>query len=89
MPTYIYNKKDLIDFINKEVSDNQVVVLTNELTGNLSLSKKNGIKVTHQYAHDTFKDIGIGHLAFNKSHALGIIIADKERLSEKSKGFIQ
>jgi len=82
MPTFIYNKEDFIKWIDKEVSDKQVIVFTNELTGDLTHSEKTGIKITHQYSEQAFKDKGIGHIAFKKSHPLGLIIADKDRLSE-------
>lgn len=85
MPTYIYNKKDFLEFIDKQVGDDEVIVFTNELIGNISMSKKSGIKLTHQYANDTFLDEGIGHIAFGKSHPLGMIIAKQERLSNKAK----
>lgn len=84
MPTYIYSKEDFIKWIDKEVSDKEVFVFSNELTGNLSISNKSGIKITHQYSEKVFKDKGVGHIAFHKSHPFGLIIADKERLSEKA-----
>jgi hypothetical protein len=82
MPTFVYSKEDFIKWIDKEVSQNQVIVFTNELTGNLSHSTKTGIKITHQYAETVFKDEGIGHIAFGKTHPLGLLIANKDRLSD-------
>lgn len=88
MPTYIYSKKDFINYLEKQLTDKDVVVLTNELSGNLSISKKNGLKLSHVYAPNSFKDEGVGHIAFGKSHPLGMIITDKERLSDVSKAFL-
>jgi hypothetical protein len=88
MPTYIYSKKDFITYLEKQLTDKDVVVLTTELSGNLSMSKKNGLKLSHVYAPNCFKDEGLGHIAFGKSHPLGIIITGKERLSDVSKRFL-
>lgn len=82
MPTYIYNKKDFIEFIQKQVKSDEVIVFTDGMTGNCSISKKAGIKVTHQYSHEAFKDEGIGHIAFRETLALGVLIAKKKRLSK-------
>jgi hypothetical protein len=81
MPTFIYSKEDFIKYIEKQVKDNQVIVFTNELTGKATYSKKTGIKLTHQYSEQAFKDEGLGHIAFGKSHPLGLIVADKSRLT--------
>ena len=88
MPTYIYSKKDLINYLEKQLSDKDVIVMTNELSGSLSTSKKNGLKLTHVYAPDTFKDYGVGHIVFGKSHPLAMIITNKERLSDKANEFL-
>jgi hypothetical protein len=88
MPTYIYSKEDFIKWIDKTVSDNQVIVFTNDLTGNLSVSEKSGLKITHQYSKAVFTDAGVGHIAFNKSSPFGLIISDKARLSEKAKSVL-
>jgi len=82
MPTYIYSKKDFINYLEKQLSATDVVVLTNELTGNASISKKSGLKLSHVYSHETFKDSGIGHIAFGKSRPLGMIVTNKEMLSD-------
>jgi hypothetical protein len=65
MPSYVYSKEDFIKWIDKEVSDKEVIVFTNELTGNLSISNKSGIKITHQYSEEVFKDKGVGHIAIS------------------------
>ena len=88
MPTYIYSKKDFISYLEEQLSEKDVVVFTNELQGNLSISKKTGLKLSHVYSQDTFKDVGVGHIAFGESHPLGIIITKQERLSDSAKSFL-
>lgn len=85
MPTYVYSKEDFIDFIEKQVKSDEVIVFTNEMHGNLSVSKKKGIVLPHQYSDKAFKEEGIGHIAFGETQALGVLIAKKERLSEDAK----
>lgn len=82
MPTFVYSKEDFIKWIDKEVSQNQVIVFTNEITGNLTHSVKAGIKITHQYSEQVFKDEGISHIAFGKTHPLGLLIANEDKLSD-------
>ena len=89
MPTFVYSKEDFIKWIDKEVSDKQVIVFTNEVTGNLTHSVKSGIKITHQYSEKVFKDEGIGHIAFGKTHPLALLIANKERLSEMAMNVVK
>lgn len=88
MPTHIYSKEDFIKFLQKEVKDNQRIVFTNELTGNMSISKKSGLKLTHQYAHDVFDDVEVGHIAFGETHAIGLLVTEEYRLSEKAKSVL-
>jgi len=84
MSTYIYSKQDFIKWLGEQLSEDDCIVFTKELAGNLSHSKKTGIKVTHQYAHDVFTDEGVGHIAFGKTHPIGMLVADKNRLSESA-----
>jgi hypothetical protein len=83
--TYIYSKKDFIEFIQTQVKDDEVIVFSNSVTGNLSISKKVGIKITHQYAHTAFKDVGIGHIAFGETQPIGVLIVKEKRISEDGK----
>lgn len=84
MPTYVYSKEKFIEWLQKEVTEDQAIVFSNELTGNLTISARSGLKLHHVFAHDVFKDEGVGHIAFGKSLPLCLIIANKERLSESS-----
>lgn len=81
MSTFIYSKQAFIDYLQKEVKDDQAVIFSMNLTGNLTCSKKNGLRMTHVFSEEVFKDEGVGHIALGKSHPLCLIIADKERLS--------
>ena len=85
MPTYTYSKKDFINFIEKQVKDDEIIVLTNEKTGNLSTSKKKGLQVNHAYAPEVFSEEGVGHIAFGETTSLGILIANEKRISEAGK----
>ena len=84
MPTYIYSKQDFISWLDRNVKENQVIVFTNHMTGSLSISKRSGLKITHVYSEDVFQDGGVGHIAFGKSHPIGVIVTDKELLSDNA-----
>lgn len=85
MPTYIYNKKDFIEFIETQVKEGEVIAFTNEMNGTLSFSKKKGTIIPFQFAPDSFQDQGVGHIHFNESTPLGILIVKESRLTEQSK----
>jgi hypothetical protein len=88
MPTYVHTKQSFIEFIQKVIEDDKVIVVSNEMSGSLTASKKNGTKIQHVFAPSCFKDEGVGHIAFGKSHPLGIVVADESRLSDHSKKLI-
>ncbi len=89
MPTYILSKKKFMEEMNKLIEDEQVVVLSNEMTGNLTISKKNGLKMSQVFAHDVFKDQGIGHIFFGRTRGYGFFVSQNEELSENSKQIIK
>ncbi len=84
----MYTKKDFQDFLEKEMSDDQCLVFTNELTGTLSISKK-GMRVTHLYASSCFERQDIGHIHYGNTSALGLMIIEKSLLSEGAKKLIE
>lgn len=84
MPTLLFSKKGFIEWVNRQVSEKDVVIVgTDKLSS--SIYKKDCIKVEHIYARDCIQDEGIGHIAFNATPSIGILIMDKKRLSAKGK----
>jgi hypothetical protein len=81
MPTYVYTKDAFIKYLQDNISENECLVFSNELTGNLSISQRSGLKISHVFAAETFKDRGVGHIYNGDSNPLCMIIADKKRLS--------
>jgi len=67
----IGNKKALIDFIERIMSDDEVSIMTDDWQ-KCEVSKK-GLKIQFQYASGTFKDErGIGHMMEAKNVSLWI-----------------
>jgi hypothetical protein len=80
--TMIGNKKSLIDFIEKNMSDDDVSIMTDDWL-KCDVSKK-GLKIQFQYATDTFKDEkGIGYMMEAKNVALWI--GKPQNVSEDTK----
>lgn len=82
--TYIFTKAGLIDMINRDIKDDEMVVLSTNLSGTLSFSKKKGTILPFQFAADAMKFDGVAHIAFGETTAMGLMIIKKEWLSEKS-----
>ncbi len=80
MPTYIYSKKDFIQFIEEQVDENELIVFTDSFTG-LSSTKKKGLQVNNQFASQAFKDDGVGHIMRGDTFSLGIQVTKKTSLS--------
>ncbi len=85
--TNILTKTDFLEVIANAVGDDDIILLSNELVGNVSVSKKtNSKKVTFSYAADAFKEAdSIADIAFRKVNTLSFAICNKEFVSEEAK----
>lgn len=83
MATKIMTKKGFLEFIDKAMKENDIVIWTADLTGSTSVHKKsNQKKVTFSFAADAFKDAGVGHIAFGQTPVVAFSICKKKDVSE-------
>lgn len=82
--TYIFTKAGLIDMINRDIKDDEMVVLSTNLSGTLSFSKKKGTILPFKFAADALNVDGVGHIVFGNTTGMAIMIVKKDLLSEKS-----
>ena len=86
MDTLVFTKKKFIKWLSTELSDDQVVLMSAELTGSTTLNKKRNEKlITFGLAADAFKrKDDIGHLAFRQTPCVAICICNQGDVSEKT-----
>lgn len=84
MATLVLTKKKFLTWLNKELENDQVILVSPDLTGEMSLNKKrNEKKVSFAFAADSFKEQdGIGHFAFGKTPVMAFTICKKTDLSD-------
>jgi hypothetical protein len=87
MSTVILSKENFIGWLDKNISDNQVVLMTRDMTGTVSVNEKtNQKKVTFSFAADAFKrKTDIGHIAFGQTPCLSFCICNPEQVSDSTK----
>jgi hypothetical protein len=85
MSSTLYNKKQAIDWIRRNVKENQYIVLTLDMTGSVqSNEKQKCIKTTFAFAADAFvMGIDVRNIAFGKTPALAMVICNSEDLNQK------
>lgn len=89
--TTIFNKQRLIDWINRNVKETDIVLMTMDMTGSVSVNKKNNEKkVGFAFAADAFeaKD-DVRDLAFRLTPSLALVIANPKYISEDSKQMLE
>ncbi len=79
----IGTKKKFLELIENQIDDDDVVVLSTDLCGTISASKKqNSQKVGFVFAADIFaQPDDIGHIAFGETSAIGLLICKEKQLS--------
>lgn len=80
------NKRKFIDWLEKQLTDEQVILMSQDLTGSLTYTKKrNEKKVSFAFAADAFssKD-GVGHIAFGKTPMVAFSVCEKEDVSKET-----
>jgi hypothetical protein len=82
--TYIYTKDHFMKWLNKQIDDDEYVVFTSNLVGNVSVNAKRNVKkIQFGLAANAFKNAGdISHLAFGETPCVAVCIAKKESLSD-------
>lgn len=91
MATTVMNKRRFIDWLEKQLTDEQVVLMTQELTGNLTYTKKrNEKKVSFAFAADCFKKAeDVSHIAYGKTPMVAFSVCEKEDVSEDTLKFLE
>lgn len=86
MATKILTKQDFICWLDKEITDGQIILMTRDLTGHATVtSKTNEKKVTFSFAADAFKKSeSVGDIAFGITPVLAFAVCDKKDVSDNS-----
>ncbi len=93
MSTVVMSKQRFIEYLQKQLDNKDVILLTQDMSGSVSLVKKRNTKtVQFDFAADVFasKD-GVGHIAFGKTPVAAFCICKagdvtKETLEMVKKG---
>lgn len=91
MGTTVMNKRRFINWLEKQLTDEQVILMSQELTGNLTYTKKrNEKKVSFSFAADCFKTTeDVSHIAFGKTPMVAFSVCEREDISEDTLNFLQ
>lgn len=86
----VANKKRFLEWIAAQIEDDDIVVVTNNLSGQLTASEKTNRKnVSLAFAADAFARPGdVGHIGFGKTPVVGLCICPPEFISENAKKMI-
>jgi hypothetical protein len=86
MPTQVTNKKMFIDMLNKQLTDDDIILITRDLGNTIKvIEKRNTKQVTFEFAADSFKRKGdIGHFAFGKTPVIAFSICSKDEASDET-----
>lgn len=80
----VASKKRFMEWIDAQIKDEEVIVITNNVGGNLSASAKTNRKnVTLSFPADAFaRPNDVGHIAFGKTPVVALCICAPEHISE-------
>ncbi|MFI0427756.1 MAG: hypothetical protein ACH34V_12465 [Flavobacterium sp.] len=86
MATTIMNKRKFIDWLEKQLTDKQIILMTQDMTGSVSVNqKRNEKKVTFAFAADAYKrKDDIGHIAFGQTPMVAFSVCEKEHVSTET-----
>ena len=91
MATKVMDKKFFLTWLEKQIDDNEIILFSQDLTGEASVSKKrNEKKVSFAFAADAFKNKDtIGDIVFGKIPIFSIAVCKEEQLSEDTINLIK
>lgn len=88
MPTYIFNKKQFINWMSEGLEDGDVIVFSDEAT-QMTASKK-GMKFNFNVSSDAMNEPGdIGKFHFGDARAFAILKMKEANLNEKGLQIIE
>ena len=91
MATMAMNKSKFIEWLGKQLTDEQIILVTQDMTGSVTVNtKKNSKKVTFAFAADAFRRAGdIGHIAFGQTPVVAFSVCEKSDVSEETLKLLQ
>lgn len=85
MATVVMDKKKFIAFFEKQLSDDDVILMTEDAVNVTLAKKKNGKNVTMAFAADSFKEKdSVGDIGFEKIPVRGLAICTRSQCSEET-----
>lgn len=77
-------------WLDKQLTDDHTIVMSQELTGEMSVKpKKNEKRVTFAFAADSFKrKDDVGHIAFGETPMIAFAVCKDKDLSEETKKMV-
>lgn len=80
------NKRKFIDWLEKQLTDKQIILMTQDMTGSVSVNqKRNEKKITFAFAADAYKrKDDIGHIAFGQTPMVAFSVCEKEHVSTET-----
>lgn len=86
MSTIILTKAGFIKWLEKEVKEDELILMTQDINGTLMYKKRDNAKVVpFAFAANAFKSQdGVDHIAFGKTPVVGFAICKREDLSEQT-----
>lgn len=85
MATQIQNKKGFLTWLENELDDNDVILITTDIEDVSLKKKRNSKQVKFDFAADAFKSKDdVGHIAFRKTPVVAFSVASKEDVSEET-----
>jgi hypothetical protein len=84
MATQITNKKDFINMLKKSIADDDVILMSQDLTGNLQVKKKlNQKQMTFAFAASSFnKSETVGDIVLGKVPVAAFAVCKQEDVSD-------
>ena len=84
MSTLALSKANFLKSLSEQLNEDDIILFTQDLEGNLSVSKNNKTKkMTFAYSADAFTDKGIGHIAFGKTPVFSFCLCKKTDVTPK------
>jgi len=86
MATVVLNKRKFIEWLEKQLTDDQVILMTQDIAGQLKyVKKRNETQIPFAFAADCWKhQNGVGHIAYGKTPVVAFGVSEKNEVSEET-----
>lgn len=83
MATVTFSKKRFIQFLEQQLDEDDIILMTKDLEGSISVAKKRNVKkITFGFAADAFKQEGVGHIFYGKTPMVAFSICKNTDVSD-------